>query len=161
MSNRYPPEAWTRLGRYLTARRVHIDPTRYKTRQAFAAETGVNYRLLQDLETASRSTFTDETVALFETAYQLEPGAIVRFLEGAESELPSSPSPAAQPTPSIAETPPDLPPSEGEMAGVAAIEALVQTLRAELAEVRREVQDLQHKLDRESDNGPHRQRRGA
>lgn len=83
--NEYPDRAWLRLGRLLQARRVHIDPA-YKNRLAFCSATGLNYKLVQEVEGAKRWTFTDVTFALFEAAYRLTSGSIRRTLAGGDLE---------------------------------------------------------------------------
>jgi hypothetical protein len=73
--------AWARLGKLLTERRARLDP-RYMNRRLFASERGLDYRLVSDIEKARRQTFEGSTLAAIEAAYQLQPGAIGRFLAG-------------------------------------------------------------------------------
>lgn len=86
----YPPEAWRQLSRLLKSRRVRINP-RYRNRTTFCSETGLHYKLVQDVEGApdTRTNFTDETFALLEDAYQLPEGSIRRTLAGEPVELPA------------------------------------------------------------------------
>lgn len=79
----YRPEAWERLARLLKSRRVHIS-TAYRNRTTFCQETGLNYKLVSDIENApdTRTNFGDESFALLEGAYQLAEGSIRRTLEG-------------------------------------------------------------------------------
>lgn len=81
----YPASSWARLGEMLVQRRVEIDP-RYRNRRLFAAERGLNWRLLYDIERAKRTNFESETLAAIEVAYSLVPGSIPRALGGAELE---------------------------------------------------------------------------
>ncbi len=81
----YPATSWTRLGELLVQRRVEIDP-RYRNRQLFADERGLNWRLLHDIERAKRTNFEPETLAAVEVAYSLAPGSVVRALDGGELE---------------------------------------------------------------------------
>lgn len=81
----YPDRAWLRLGRLLQSRRVHIDPA-YANRLTFCSATGLNYKLVQEVERAKRRTFTDVTFALFEAAYRLTSGSIRRTLAGGDLE---------------------------------------------------------------------------
>lgn len=81
----YPDRAWLRLGRLLQSRRVQIDPA-YANRLTFCSATGLNYKLVQEVERAKRRTFTDVTFALFEAAYRLTSGSIRRTLAGGDLE---------------------------------------------------------------------------
>lgn len=75
--------AWERLGRLLIEWRARLDP-RYTRRKDFAAEVGLNYGLVRDIETAQRDTFTAATIVAIERAYQLAPGSIEEALAGGE-----------------------------------------------------------------------------
>lgn len=90
--------AWKRAGRMLAARRVQISP-RYANRRTFAAETGMNWRTLHDVELAKRDNFRPETLRAFETAYRLAPGSLARTLEGGELEPLPVPRIAPVPAP--------------------------------------------------------------
>ncbi|MFG1683589.1 hypothetical protein ACGFNP_25695 [Nonomuraea sp. NPDC049269] len=83
----YPAEAWERLSRSLRSRRARVD-SRYKNRTTFCAETGLHYKLVQDIEGApdTRTNFTDESFALVEAAYRLADGSIRRSLAGGALE---------------------------------------------------------------------------
>jgi hypothetical protein len=74
-----PPEAWERLARALIARRLDLDP-KYKSREAFARDTGMDYRVLFDIEKARRTNFGPITITRLERAYKLQNGSIERFL---------------------------------------------------------------------------------
>lgn len=81
-----PPDqdgARERVGLLLVQRRIEIDP-RYRNRRTFAAERGMNWRLLHDIERAKRANFEPETLAAVEVAYDLAPGAIARALAGGD-----------------------------------------------------------------------------
>lgn len=91
----YPAEAWERLSRSLRSRRARVD-SRYKNRTTFCTETGLHYKLVQDIEGApdTRTNFTDESFALVEAAYRLADGSIRRSLAGGTLE----PAPDGEPT---------------------------------------------------------------
>lgn len=96
---------WVRLGEMLARRRTEIEP-RYKNRTLFAEATGLNWRLLHDIERAKRDEFKPETLAALETAYQLAPGAIERALKGGDLEPAGTPDPLerARPHPARADS---------------------------------------------------------
>ena len=92
-------ERWQRLGDLLIQRRVALHP-HYRYRNAFADDTGINWRRLYDIEKAGRTGrtgFPRSTIAEFETAYQLQPGAIWAFLDGDEDTLVPLPEPEPEP----------------------------------------------------------------
>jgi len=97
-----PAHAWKRLGALLVQRRIELAP-RYRQRTVFAADVGIKWRLLHDIERAKRDSFTPETLAAVEVAYQWQPGSVARVLAG------GNPAPAAAPA-STAFPPPGLPP---------------------------------------------------
>jgi hypothetical protein len=98
-------DARIRLGQLLTGRRAQIS-ARYKNRREFAADTGLNWRLLYDVEQAKRDNFRPETLRAFESAYHLAPGSIDRVLAGGDLEpLPDAPRIAAVPDSAIPRTP--------------------------------------------------------
>jgi hypothetical protein len=84
------------LGRLLAARRVEIS-TRYRNRRTFAADTGLNWRTLYDIETGRRDNFRDETLRAFEAAYQLAPGSLDRAFASGGLEPQPPPSPVLLP----------------------------------------------------------------
>lgn len=88
-------QSWKRLGELLIQRRVGLDPSRYRSRQAFCEDTGLDYRLIYDAEQAKRTNFGVATLAALEQAYQLKPGAIREALAGAP--LAHAAAPQAQP----------------------------------------------------------------
>lgn len=74
---------WQRLAALLSDRRTRLDP-QYKSRLKFAADTGLNERLIADLENARRSSYRSTTLGAVETAYRWAPGSIDRVLEGGD-----------------------------------------------------------------------------
>ena len=79
-----------RLGELLIRRRLDLDP-RFRNRQVFADERGVEYRIVSDIERGRRSNFHAVTIAALEHAYDLPSGAIGRYLDGGELEQPVMP----------------------------------------------------------------------
>jgi hypothetical protein len=79
-------ERWERLGGMLIQRRVELD-ARYRNRTAFAADTGLNWRLLYDIEKAARTNFPADTLAEIEIAYRLPQGSIRNFLDHVSDTL--------------------------------------------------------------------------
>ena len=75
--------AQKRLGRLLRQARVE-KALKYKDRALFARETGLNIRLIQDIETGYRPTFRDDTKLALEMAYGWQPGSIDRVLDGGD-----------------------------------------------------------------------------
>ena len=90
-----PPTAgsdWDHLGEALTERRVQIEP-RYKNLRLFARETGLNWRLLFDIEHHKRETFEPETLMAIASAYRVTYRSVRDFRAGGELEpLPSAPA---------------------------------------------------------------------
>lgn len=78
MASTPPDESWQRLGRALIARRVDLNP-KYKSREAFARATGMDYRVLFDIENARRTNFGPTTIARIERAYRLAGGSMEKF----------------------------------------------------------------------------------
>lgn len=66
-------------------RRVELDP-RYSNRQAFAAERGVGYRTVSDIERGRRGNYDDSTIAAIEVAYAVRAGSVAAALAGGELE---------------------------------------------------------------------------
>jgi hypothetical protein len=100
-----PSHGWQRLGELLIRRRLDLD-ARYRNRQLFADERGIEYRIVSDIERARRTNFHAVTIAEIERAYALEPGAIGRFLDGGALETQS-----ARATPPLLAAVPDAPES--------------------------------------------------
>lgn len=80
-----PAASRQRLGALLIRRRIEMDP-RYRKRTVFAQERGLHWRLLYDIEKARRDTFSDETIAAVEAAYQWQEGSVARVLDGGDPE---------------------------------------------------------------------------
>lgn len=166
MSN-YPPEAWRRLGGLLRSRRAHIDPS-YRNRGAFCEATGLNYKLVQEVESASRTSFTDESLALLEQSYRLVEGAIRHTLAGGPLEtLPAGG--ADQPAVPSSPEPPELPSVDlDSYVGQTPMErALLYVLRSnerarEVAEERlqQQLRELNDKVDRLSGQRHERDNQG-
>ncbi|ETK36187.1 hypothetical protein [Microbispora sp. ATCC PTA-5024] len=79
----HPRDGWERVASLLVDRRVQLNP-RYKNRLKFAADTGLNERLISDLENARRHSYRDTTLRAVEAAYQWTAGSIQRILEGGD-----------------------------------------------------------------------------
>ena len=106
--------AWQRLGTALKQRRVTLDQ-QFRNRKAFAEATGLDYRLIYDIEESRRTNFGVATLTVIEVGYRLMPGSIARFLGGGDLE----PADAAVVP---AETPPDdESPSPGAVAFARAV----------------------------------------
>lgn len=90
--------AWRRVGLLLKRRRPQLDP-RYRVRRIFAEEKNLRDKTVQEIENAYRTSFTEEMLAAFETAYQLAPGSIRQALgDPALTEFPGKlDSPAPKP----------------------------------------------------------------
>lgn len=99
---------WDRLGKALKTRRVEIDAG-YRSRAAFAAATGLNERLVADLENARRTRYRETTLQAVERAYQWGPGSITAVLNG---RPPSNLPRRADPAPDL-ERLPTRPPDDG------------------------------------------------
>ena len=110
---------WQRLGEALQRRRVEIDP-RYRNLALFARETGLNERLLSDIEHARRSGYRSATRRALELAYELDPGHIDRFLAGEVTSLSGPPVaqtadiPDSDPVVEYVRSLPGLPPARRE-----------------------------------------------
>jgi hypothetical protein len=110
----YPPEAWRRLGDVLAARRGQLGYG-FRRRREFAEANGLKLsaRTLQRLEQGERDAYPEETVAIAETIYRLEPGSIAAVLRGgaaapmaeAREPAPFDPTPQCSFERHIAETP--------------------------------------------------------
>lgn len=156
----YPPEAWRQLSRLLKSRRVRLDP-RYRNRTTFCTETGLHYKLVQDLEGApdTRTNFTDESFALFEFAYQLPEGSIRRSLAGEPVALPMSNDAGGEPQPQEGgATEPDSPITPYLKDLLESVDQRLAELNEQLAEQGREIKELRR--ERQSD-GEDQRRKGA
>lgn len=91
--------AWECLGGLLTRRRIELDP-RYRNRRVFVDERAPGqYRMINTLERGQRSNYEAATIAAFEQAYELAPGAIGRFLGGGELEPAGAAPPPSRAVP--------------------------------------------------------------
>ena len=75
----YPPAAWQNLGRLLARRRVELDP-KWKSRVKFTDDTGLNERLVSDIENARRTSYRATTFEAVEQAYKLASGSLMDAL---------------------------------------------------------------------------------
>lgn len=69
---------WRRLGARITIERARRWPTRIE----FARETRLSKRVLEDLETGRRASYSPATLAAVEVALRWEPGTCERVAEG-------------------------------------------------------------------------------
>lgn len=76
-------EDWARLGTLLSERRGRLGP-QMKSRQKFSAATGLNERLVADLENARRVGYKPATLAAVERAYSWAAGSVQRVLDGGD-----------------------------------------------------------------------------
>jgi len=83
------PSRWQHLGALLIQRRTALSP-RYHNRRVFSEATGLQYRLIYDIEEARRTNFGSSTLAAIEAAYQLAQGSITGFLHGGELAAPEA-----------------------------------------------------------------------
>jgi hypothetical protein len=72
-----------RLGKLLVQARFEMNPE-WRNRRLFAEEQQINYRLVQDIETAARQNFDDTTKMFIESKYGWALGSIDRVLEGGD-----------------------------------------------------------------------------
>lgn len=90
-----PGDARQRLGRLLIRRRLELG---YQNQTSLARATGLNLRLIRDVETAAsyRPRQRARTKAEIEDAYRLEPGSVDAVLAGGSlTPLDPAPDPAA------------------------------------------------------------------
>ena len=78
------------LGEQLTRRRMDLD-SRYRNRQVFADERGVEYRTVSKIENNESTRFRRATITGLEAAYELPVGAIARALADGAAVLPELP----------------------------------------------------------------------
>lgn len=71
---------WRRLAKLLADQRGRIEPNARK----FADQSGLNYRLVWDLENAARTNYRPATLTSVEDAYGWEHGSIRLVLDGGE-----------------------------------------------------------------------------
>ena len=77
---------WQALAQAVIERRVELG---FRTREAFAAETGLSSRLLGDLERATRDNFDRVTLARLEQALEWAPGTARHILTKDETPVDS------------------------------------------------------------------------
>lgn len=109
-----PTANWKRLGGLLVRRRIELDP-RYSNRQLFAAERGLNYRTVSDIERGRRDNYENGTITALEVAYRVTPGSVGRALAGGDLE-PLRARPPLRPVPADQPPAPAGSPSEAERA---------------------------------------------
>lgn len=76
-------QAWQRLAVMLAERRASLRPE-WQERTAFAADTGLSYRSISDLEGVRRDNYRASWLAMVESAYEWEPGSIREVLAGGD-----------------------------------------------------------------------------
>jgi hypothetical protein len=97
MDNGYPPEAWKRLGKRLTDRRVELGYP-FRKRKSFWEDRGdpslLSLKTVERIERAERPDYTDETLAVVERLYGYEPGSVEAILRDEEPTIAAAASPA-------------------------------------------------------------------
>jgi hypothetical protein len=149
---------WKRLGEQLVRRRIELDP-RYSNRQLFAAERGIGYRTVSDLERARRGNYDDSTIAAVEVAYAVTAGSAARVLAGGElgplpplRAVPDRASPDDDPD--VAELIRDWPELEAIWALATADgkpyprEERIRLMKAHIDTIRRKVRELEIRAER-------------
>ena len=109
--DRYPPDAWRRLGRLLERRRGELGYG-FRQRARFVRDGGVgaiSVKTISRLEKGERDSYPESTIGTVEAIYQWSPGSVESVLRGGDP----SPLPNTQATRSNLTTA-DPPPSAGE-----------------------------------------------
>jgi hypothetical protein len=89
--DKFPHEAWVRLGKALERRRGQLGYG-FRRRKEFAEGKRLSAKTLSRLEHAERDAYPDDTLALAEVIYQWEPGSVESVLRGGDAvPLPGSP----------------------------------------------------------------------
>jgi len=85
--DKYPPEAWRRLGRALERRRGQLGYG-FRQRGRFARDNGdkLSAKTLARLEHGERTGYPLATLALVDAMYGWVPGSVERVLKGGEPE---------------------------------------------------------------------------
>ena len=86
--DRYPPEAWRRLGLALERRRTELGYG-FRQRGRFTRDEGggkLSIKTISRLENGERDSYPESTVATAEAMYRWAPGSIASVLEGREPE---------------------------------------------------------------------------
>jgi hypothetical protein len=84
--DRYPNEAWHRLGRMLERRRGELGYG-YRQRARFVMERGgglISVKTISRLEKGERCSYPESTLGTVESMYQWSPGSVERVLMGGE-----------------------------------------------------------------------------
>jgi hypothetical protein len=84
--DRYPNEAWHRLGRMLERRRGELGYG-YRQRARFVLERGggmISVKTISRLEKGERSSYPEATIGTVESMYQWSPGSVEAVLMGGE-----------------------------------------------------------------------------
>ena len=71
-------EGWERLGRRVAQERGR----HWRSRSAFARSAGISPRVLDDVEKARRTNYSDATLAAIEAALGWAPGTCLRVVQG-------------------------------------------------------------------------------
>lgn len=181
-------DPWVTLGSLLLARRAQIDP-RYTNRRLFCEETGLDYRVVYDIEKNKRQNYGPAVLAAIERGYRWAPGSIEAVLAGgAPTErvdatirpAPVSvsvgiPSASVVTSSSAARAEPD---DEVEREAIGRLETIMQLLRADaaarreqeqriaqlerqLSETRDELQELRERKAQERDGERDKNSKGA
>ncbi|MFD9943221.1 hypothetical protein ACFWYW_14490 [Nonomuraea sp. NPDC059023] len=75
--------AWMRLGDLLVARRRSLGRD-YRNRKHFAEETGLDYKIISDLESGRRANYSAATLLAIESAYRWQFGSVQAVLAGGQ-----------------------------------------------------------------------------
>lgn len=98
--DRYPPEAWRRLGLALERRRAELGYG-FRQRGQFTRERGggkLSSKTISRLEKGERDSYPESTVATAEAMYRWAPGSFAAVLAGGQPD-PLVPAPVAQEVP--------------------------------------------------------------
>lgn len=109
--DRYPPDAWRRLGRLLERRRGELGYG-FRQRARFVRDGGdglISVKTISRLENGERDSYPESTIGTVEAIYRWLAGSVESVLEGGDPD-PLPITPAARDT----LTNPDAPPSAGE-----------------------------------------------
>jgi hypothetical protein len=109
--DRYPPDAWRRLGRLLERRRGELGYG-FRHRARFVRDGGgglISVKTISRLENGERDSYPESTIGTVETIYRWSPGSVESVLQGGD--------PISLPITLVARdalTNPESPPSAGE-----------------------------------------------
>jgi hypothetical protein len=103
--DRYPPEAWRRLGLALERRRAELGYG-FRQRGRFVREQGggkLSVKTISRLEKGERDSYPESTAAIAEAMYGWAPGSFASVLAGREPDpLVAAPVPQGVPAASVA-----------------------------------------------------------